>query len=311
MCLGRSGAVTLAGVPLDTRWRVWFTTRMSTTDPYRFERETDEKLRDLYVESYLTRQKLDLNARYLLDATNPVYYYRGKQRVTDRTFTEALGMLTEALAKFDAEHPHGSSDLARLESLVTPGDFRHPAPYASRVRDLLAEREELRAKIEDLAARTAKLDELYTGWSRFYVVGGGHIHSTMECSTCYPTTLFGWLPELSGHEEREAVAACGPMLCSVCFPTAPVDHQGGTFTQAEAEKIAKGGLKVAREIRAKKEKAAKSVCPGSGKQMIEPSRTGFAYGNWGTCPDCHERVALTTSYGPNLRKHNAPQAVTA
>jgi len=31
MCLGRSGAVTLAGVPLDTRWRVWFTTRMSTT----------------------------------------------------------------------------------------------------------------------------------------------------------------------------------------------------------------------------------------------------------------------------------------
>jgi len=284
---------------------------MSTTDPYRFERETDEKLRDLYVESYRARQALEANARYLIDSTNPSYCYRGKRRVTDRTVPEALAILTETLSKFDAEHPDGASDLAKLESLSTPGDFRNPAPYVSHVRDLLAERDALHGKLEDLAARTAKLDELYTGWSRFYVVGGGHIHSSMACTTCYPTTLFGWLPELSGHDEREAVAACGPMLCSVCYPTAPVDHQGGTFTQAEADQIAKGGLKVAREIRAKKEKAAKSVCPGSGKQMIEPSRTGFAYGNWGTCPDCHERVALTTPHGPNLRKHNAPRQVTA
>ena len=46
-------------------------------------------------------------------------------------------------------------------------------------------------------AEEAKLQEAYTGWSRFFLVTSstGHVHSSTSCSTCRPTTTYGWLPE--------------------------------------------------------------------------------------------------------------------
>ena len=69
----------------------------------------------------------------------------------------------------------------------------------------------------------------YYGWSRFFIVRnhGGHIHSSLACSTCRPTTEFGWTPELSGLDEAHAVAAYGAILCTVCFPSAPVEFTSG------------------------------------------------------------------------------------
>jgi hypothetical protein len=60
-------------------------------------------------------------------------------------------------------------------------------------------------------------------WNRFFLVPGGHIHSSTACHSCRPTTAFGWLPELSGLTEADAVKAYGPTLCSFCFPSAPVE----------------------------------------------------------------------------------------
>ncbi|MBT4072342.1 MAG: hypothetical protein HOE75_01470 [Chloroflexi bacterium] len=70
----------------------------------------------------------------------------------------------------------------------------------------------------------------YDGWSRFFAVPGGHIHSSMNCSTCNRVTnqsgqtftAFAWLPALSGLTAADAIAAHGHALCSVCFPNAPV-----------------------------------------------------------------------------------------
>jgi hypothetical protein len=64
----------------------------------------------------------------------------------------------------------------------------------------------------------------------------------MHCSSCRPTTTYGWLPDLSGKTENEAVAAHGPALCSVCFPTAPVEHVGGKITPSQAAKKAAASL---------------------------------------------------------------------
>lgn len=68
-------------------------------------------------------------------------------------------------------------------------------------------------------------EKQYEGWTRFFWVAntGGHIHESMRCRTCYPTTRFVWNPKLSGLTEAEAVAALGPKLCSVCYPSAPVE----------------------------------------------------------------------------------------
>jgi len=91
---------------------------------------------------------------------------------------------------------------------------------------------EARATVE--AARLAfdLAEQQYEGWARFYLVqnNGGHIHKERWCQTCNKrgkATRFGWLPELAALTEAEAVAAHGAVLCTVCFPTAPVEWTDG------------------------------------------------------------------------------------
>ena len=100
---------------------------------------------------------------------------------------------------------------------------------------------------------------------------GGHIHSTMACSTCRPTTVFAWLPELSGLSEKDAVEAYGPLLCSVCFPSAPVEWTVGTVSE-------------------------KPKCPGSGEHVPNPNRRRYL-----ECPVCGEYVSVTST--GKLRAH--------
>lgn len=64
------------------------------------------------------------------------------------------------------------------------------------------------------------------GWSRFWLVPGGHIHSS-GCSTCSPTTRLVLVAELSGTNLETAVNTLGPLLCTVCFPDAPVEWRAG------------------------------------------------------------------------------------
>lgn len=85
------------------------------------------------------------------------------------------------------------------------------------------------------------LEALYLAapWSRFFEVANpdGHIHRSMGCSTCWPTTVFTWHPELSGLTVDEAVAQLGPFLCQVCFPAAKAEHkrERREFRQADRE----------------------------------------------------------------------------
>ena len=146
------------------------------------------------------------------------------------------------------------------------------------------------AAVETMDAAEAAYQEAaeeYEGWSRFYLVTSsrGHIHSSMNCSTCQWTTTFAWLPTVSGLTEAEAVAEHGAILCSVCFPSAPVEYTN----QYELEEAAK---------------AAES-CAGSGKPGVEGgSRQGYAAGNFHTCSVCGETVG---GAGYNVRKHKAIQ----
>jgi hypothetical protein len=110
------------------------------------------------------------------------------------------------------------------------------------------------------------------GWTRFFLVPGGHIHSSMECSTCYPTTQFGWLPALSGLTEADAVTAHGTLLCSVCFPDAPVEWT----------------------IKAKPAGCAGKI-PVAGTARC----TGHTF--YAECPECETRQIVTAS--GVLRKH--------
>tara|TARA_Y100000310_G_scaffold310554_1_gene355928 strand:- start:109 stop:789 length:681 start_codon:yes stop_codon:yes gene_type:complete len=123
---------------------------------------------------------------------------------------------------------------------TTTTSTRHEVEVDTRIADTYAD---FLAATHDAAKGTdpCTLDEYaiwqnaeneYDGWSRFFAVAGGHIHSSMNCSTCNRVTsqsgqtftAFAWLPTLSGLTTADAIAAHGHTLCSVCFPNAPVAH---------------------------------------------------------------------------------------
>lgn len=76
------------------------------------------------------------------------------------------------------------------------------------------------------------------GWSRAFIVSGGHVHSSTNCHTCFTTTVFYGVPQCSGLNEDEIVELAGERACTVCYPSAPVDvlkRKSQLFTRDEAE----------------------------------------------------------------------------
>lgn len=185
--------------------------------------------------------------------------------------------------------PHrvaGAQEMSPAEFLeATEGSTDYYAKQArTELVDMLGRRWEAEAEIRQFAVEYERRGR----WSRFYMVQAknGHIHSSMDCQTCnrnLKATSFAWLTDLSGLSEKEAVAMYGAILCTVCFPSAPLEWTNGY------------------EVEAAKKKAAQ--CPGSGTYLdsSQPHRKGYYSGNWGTCPDCGDKVTLTKNL--NLRAH--------
>jgi hypothetical protein len=94
-------------------------------------------------------------------------------------------------------------------------------------------------------ARTRRSERRVRGLVAFFLVNAsnGHIQRTLNCSTCFPTTSYSWLPALSGLTEAEAVAEYGGILCSICFPSAPVEWTTGKNKKDAERKAAEAALK--------------------------------------------------------------------
>lgn len=230
----------------------------------RHEAVIDTQLAEIWGKSREVAAKLDRNKLSLARAVGirPHYVTRNRQEIR-QTLTEIIALAEE---KAKDERPLGGySDI----------DFS-PARY------FLAEREKLLATARELADEAKPLNDQYERerWSRFFLVtnSNGHIHESMHCSTCYPRTMFAWLPELSGLTEADAVGAHGPHLCSVCFPTAPVEWTVGTAEERKAQQ-----------------------CSGTGEYVKSDGRRYVA------CPDCGKVVART-SYG-KVRAHKPEKEV--
>lgn len=104
-----------------------------------------------------------------------------------------------------------------------------------------------------LSAEFVEHEKSYGGWARFYIVKnpGGHIHSSQHCSTCNNgehATEFAFLPYLSALSDDDAINGEGPVLCSVCFPDAPVEHTNGVPRWQEEAKAARDNEKAVRKL---------------------------------------------------------------
>lgn len=135
-----------------------------------------------------------------------------------------------------------------------------------------------------IAAREAfeQAETRYEGWRRYVLVPGGHIHNGPYCHSLNPSTQRQWLPELSGLDVNDAVAQYGEILCSHCFPDAPV-----------AWTLKKQGQSDATDD---------NVCPGSGTgDTVEGTQNRHGYA---VCQHCNEMVAPRSKYNwSTMRKH--------
>lgn len=197
--------------------------------------EIDTALAAVYNEKHRLMDRRALNYMDLQRLAGAQFrYVSRKRRVTDMTITEAIEIVQAEVAKLAAHREAHPEDYYRIPC-GTNLAF-HQQDQAERALANVTEYDE---QIADLEEQARELGALYTGWSRFFLVtsSSGHVHSSMSCSTCRPTTRFGWLPSLSGQDEAEAVAELGPTLCTVCFPSAPVEFtEGKKITAAQAAK---------------------------------------------------------------------------
>lgn len=132
--------------------------------------------------------------------------------------------------------------------------------YLSQCARLAQERDQLRAEIAKLQAEAEPFEAEFRSrpWKRYYLVlnSNGHVHRERHCSSCFPSTSYGWLVELADCDEAAMVLEYGEKACSICFPDAPSlpgFKSIGRVAQAArdakaAEKAAKQAAKDAKAI---------------------------------------------------------------
>lgn len=196
--------------------------------------EIDTILADLWHRTNVQRQ-------YLHSAREGVRYEAGQRHV-------GYGRKQ----RWDGEYEAAMDTLvARMDG----DDFQ-----ARQARKAIERVQEHAQAIEALRSEARPYEAEYAArrWNRYFLVtnGNGHVHRGMDCSTCYPTTQYAWLPELSGCDEAAMVDEFGEKACTICFPDAPAlpaFHRPGRRDAAakaarDAEKAARDAAKAAKAI---------------------------------------------------------------
>lgn len=149
---------------------------------------------------------------------------------------------------------------------------RYSYPTSADQYDDLADRAEaeavaIRAEAEPFEAEFDRRG----GWTRAFLVltsGRGHVHRSMNCTTCYPTTQFSWITAYSGADEAAIVTAAGEDACTVCYSTAPATPRDRSMWapeehEREAARLEREDAKAKRAAA----KAAKAIATPDGEPL--------------------------------------------
>lgn len=206
------------------------------------------RLHDINAKHHMARSS-SISTAHRLNGERAVY--RGRQRVWLNSAEDTLNELALKIA--DERLPNW--------------DMKDAIACIEHVGQLDRQIAAVTAEIEKLEAEYSRRP-----WSRFISVEDGHLHSGTRCAggTIRISTKIGWHPELSGKTEAEAVEQFGPMLCTFCYPSAPVEFTIG------------------------KQKPAR--CEGSGLPPVHGSITRRRMNVSGRCTGC-QVVKPLTQYG--------------
>jgi hypothetical protein len=143
-----------------------------------------------------------------------------------------------------------------------------------------------RADLRKVNGQIRDLDAIYDQdpWTRAFLVlaSNGHVHSSLNCSTCFPTTRYQWLIQYSNDDEATIVDDAGQDACTICYPSAPAETLNRPSRIVTADKVAKEKARVEREAKkaAKLAKEKADAPTASGEPLAVPSsysRGGFEY----------------------------------
>lgn len=183
----------------------------------------------------------------------------------DDPSTATPSEIDEELARLDTEHAKARDALHRLTTRIASLVKDGMAEYAIELRPRI---EQARQTIAECEATARPLDAEFDrrgGWTRAWLVlnTGGHVHRTTACRTCFPSTRFAWLTQLSGHDETEIVEQAGKAACTECYPSAPVDLRNRPSRIKTPEQLAREKEKAERA----KAKAAKAITAPDGTPL--------------------------------------------
>lgn len=220
-------------------------------------KEADRVLNELMHQTSVKRQYVG----YAIDTVRRLVDREtgwGRQRAWGKTVEQAIAEVTERAATPDPEKPWIQREAqAALDKLAAA-----------------------RAELDAARAAEHAQDQLWYDhgmWPRYSVVPGGHIHTEYrECHTLRPTTTVLWAYQASGDSVDEAIEVYGTVLCTHCYPDAPVEKCGGytltdsngnvlTLAEAKAIKEARDAEKAARQAA----KDAKAVFVPGTRDLVE------------------------------------------
>lgn len=94
---------------------------------------------------------------------------------------------------------------------------------ASTSRQNLAELEPVLAGHQAVIADCEQEYRRRGGWQRYFLTqnSNGHLHSSMSCTTLYPSTVLAFIPAVSALTTEEIWEAAGSDACEICFPGNP------------------------------------------------------------------------------------------
>jgi hypothetical protein len=128
------------------------------------------------------------------------------------------------------------------------------------------------AEFVGLKAEYKRLNQIWIDhgrWTRTFVVHGGHVHSSMDCHTCYPTTQFYWYVEFSGADEQYIVDNAADRACTICYPSAPVNKPTTMYTPDEKKARIDAEARAAAKIEREAKRIAKAATK-SGEDLMVP-----------------------------------------
>ncbi len=136
------------------------------------------------------------------------------------------------------------------------------AEVAKNRAELAPLRKTIDAGNEEFAARG--------GWTRYFLVhnSNGHVHRERSCSTCFTTTQYLWITDLSDCDETKMVEQYGSDACTICFPNAPT-LPGFATSRTSKEKADRKAAREAKVAEKAAKEEAKKIANPDGSKVID------------------------------------------